>query len=90
MSEPSPSNDRAEFRSKIRAVVEAQFPAARHAAKNDTDSLLESGVVDSLGILEIVQFRSESFSIEVSDEDLLPENFESIECLVGFVESRQP
>ena len=72
----------------VRGFIDEHFPAARKQSLGDDDSLLDSGIVDSLGILEIVSFLSETFAIEVSDEDLVPENFQSVATLVDFIERR--
>ena len=76
-------------RVRIREFVLEQFPMARQQRPADDASLLESGIVDSLGILEIVNFLTEAFGIEVSDEDLLPDHFDSITALATFVERRR-
>ena len=68
----------------IRTFVARQFPHAGRAAPGDDDPLLDSGVVDSLGILEIVGFLGEEFGIEVSDEELTPENFASVNALAAY------
>ncbi len=44
----------------------------------DTDSLLERGIIDSTGVLELVAFLEETYGIQVEDEELLPENLDSI------------
>ena len=54
----------------------------------DDGSLLEAGVLDSTDVLELVVFLEENFPIRVEDTDITPENFDSIERLAGFVESR--
>ncbi len=54
----------------------------------DEDSFLENGVVDSTGVLELVGFLEERFGIHVEDEELVPDNLDSIERLVRFVESK--
>ena len=51
----------------------------------DEDSFLEHGVVDSTGVLELVLFAEETFGIAVDDEEILPENFDSISCLATYV-----
>jgi acyl carrier protein len=51
----------------------------------DDDSFLEHGVVDSTGVLELVLFVEESFGITVEDDELLPENFDSINNLAQYV-----
>ena len=53
------------------------------------EDLLASDVLDSHGILEIVVFLEESFGIQVADEDLVPENFQSVNSVVAFVERKK-
>ena len=48
-------------------------------------SFLEEGIVDSTGILELVMFVEEAFGLSVQDEDIVPENFDSVESLTRFV-----
>jgi acyl carrier protein len=54
----------------------------------DDVSFLESGVIDSTGILQLVAFLEERFLIEVSDEELLPENLDSVDNVVSFLQRR--
>ncbi|MFQ5901194.1 MAG: acyl carrier protein [Thermodesulfobacteriota bacterium] len=49
------------------------------------ESLLSSGLIDSTGIFELVSFLEKEFNIEVSDEEIVPENFETINNIVEFV-----
>lgn len=87
MSESAERDD--EAIEKIRSFVRAQFPHAKQHLRSDDDSLLDSGVVDSLGVLEIVTFLTAEFGIEVTDEDLNPDTFGSISSLAAFVTERQ-
>ncbi|MBU0704898.1 MAG: acyl carrier protein [Chloroflexi bacterium] len=52
--------------------------------QNDA-SFLEEGIVDSTGVLELVMFVEETFSITVEDEEILPENFDSVTQLARYV-----
>jgi len=52
------------------------------------DSLLARGVIDSTGVLELVTFLESHFGIHVVDEELVPENLDSIENIVRFVERK--
>jgi len=54
----------------------------------DDASFLEEGIVDSTGVLELVMFVEETFGIEVADEEILPENFDSVERLTRYVEAK--
>ena len=91
MSEPSgPNLAPDETADRIRAYLHEHFPLSRHEIKTDDDPLLDSGVVDSLGILEIVDYLVEAFQIEVSDDDLNAETFGSITALASFVRQKSP
>ena len=68
----------------IREYVLKQFPLARKNGIKPEEKWLEAGLLDSLGILDLVHFLEEEFSIQVSDEDLVPENFESLSTVVDF------
>jgi acyl carrier protein len=74
---------------QIRNFIGQKFPLARRRNINDADNLLESGVIDSLGVLEIVNFLNDQFALNIEDDDLTPENFQSIHSIAGFVEKRR-
>jgi acyl carrier protein len=54
----------------------------------DETSLLEGGVIDSLGIVKLVSFLESEFGIKVPDEEIVPRYFESIRALSTYVESK--
>lgn len=60
------------------------FDADENALKND-DSFLEKGIIDSTGILELVEWIEEEFDIQVDDEELIPENLDSVDKLAIFI-----
>jgi len=51
----------------------------------DDASLLDRGIIDSTGVLEIVLFLEEQFGIKVKDSDMLPENFDTVDRMAQFV-----
>jgi acyl carrier protein len=55
--------------------------------RND-DSFLEHGIVDSTGVVELVMFVEETFDIDVPDEDVVPENFDSVQALVCYIQQK--
>ncbi len=55
----------------------------------DEDLLVESGIIDSLGIMTLLSFIEERFSIQIASEDLMPENFSSISTIAGLIERQQ-
>lgn len=73
----------------IHDFIKQRFPLASSKGLTQDLSLLDSGIVDSLGILDLVGFIEEQFGIEAQDEDLVPENFDSIAALTRFVKERR-
>ena len=53
------------------------------------DSLIKSGIVDSLGILRLIAFMEENFSVLVDDTEVVPENFETINAMKSLVQRKQ-
>lgn len=54
-----------------------------------SDSLLELGIIDSTGVLELVAFLEEGFDLEVGDAEIVPENLDSINAIAAFVTRKQ-
>ena len=54
----------------------------------NNDSFLETGIIDSTGVLELVSFIEEKYSVEVDDDELIPENLDSIDQLISFIETK--
>jgi acyl carrier protein len=52
-------------------------------------SFLENGIIDSMNVLELVMYVEENFGVQVSDNDIVPDNFDSVEKLARFVQSKQ-
>ncbi|MBC7226318.1 MAG: acyl carrier protein [Thermoflexales bacterium] len=81
------------IRAQIRRYILENFLFTDDETRlRDDVSFLEEGIVDSTGVLELVMFVEETFGIEVPDEEILPENFDSVERLTRYVEAkiRQP
>lgn len=58
------------------------------ASLERNESLTETGVLDSMGVLELIMFIEERFGITVPDEDTLPENLDSVGRIVNYIERR--
>jgi acyl carrier protein len=69
-------------------VDELRFRGSAKDLKNDYQ-LLENEVLDSMGIFSVVSFLEVEFGIEVDDEDLVPENFGTIDDIARLVEGKQ-
>jgi len=70
---------------RLREFVAKNFYVADTSSFEDTTSLLDRGVIDSTGVLELVSFVEAEYGISVDDEDIVPANFDSIAALAGFV-----
>ncbi len=55
---------------------------------SDSGSLLDLGIIDSTGILELVQYIEETFEITIDDAELVPENLDSVDNLIGFIQKK--
>ncbi len=55
---------------------------------DSNDSFLEQGIIDSTGVLEIVLFLEEEFAIKVEDQEMVPENLDSVINIVNFIEKK--
>ena len=77
------------IRGRFRRHIGANFavPGGEEGLKDDV-SLLEEGIMDSTGVLDLVMFIEETFGIQVKDEELIPENLDSVDRLVAFVEKK--
>ena len=75
-------------RGQLRQFVIDNFLFGQQVDFRDDDSFLESGIIDSTGILELVMFLEEGLGIKVQDSDLVPDNLDSIEKLSAFVQRR--
>ena len=57
---------------------------------NSSDSLLGKGIIDSTGALELVSFIEEQFGIKVADDELVPENLDSVNNVVAYLQRKKP
>ena len=77
-----------DLKGQIRSFIVGNFLFGDDDGLDDQISFLDSGIVDSMGILEIVNFISEEFQVTVADEDLLPENLDSIDNIANYLSNR--
>lgn len=77
-----------EMREQIRTYIVSNFLFGDDKGLQDSTSFLESGIIDSTGILELISFLEEQFSVKVQDDELLPENLDSISNLMKFLSGK--
>ena len=74
-----------EIKDRIRAFIVENFLFGKDDELKDDSSFLDEGIIDSTGILELVSFLEEEFSISVEDEELVPENLDCIQNVVAYL-----
>ena len=78
-------------REKVRAFIIEHFLFGQGNDLKDDASFLEQGIIDSTGVLELVAFLEQTFSIKIDADETLPDNLDSIDLICAFVErKRQP
>jgi len=75
---------------KIRAYIVENFLFGDAVPlEDDTMSLLDNGIIDSTGVMELVAFLEGDFGLTITDEELVPENLDSVANLTAFVTRKQ-
>ena len=73
-------------KAKVRTFIqESILMGSRAAAFGDSDSFIEHHVIDSTGFLELITFLEEAYGIAVGDEDMVPENLDSLDAIEAYV-----
>ncbi len=75
----------ADVRDRVRRFIQDSFLVDDFS---DADSFLTTGIIDSLGVMQLVTFVESEFGIRVVDQELVPENFDSVERVSAFVERK--
>jgi acyl carrier protein len=77
------------YRTQVREFLISNFYVAEANLLGVDTSLLDQGIIDSTGVLEVIGFIEETFGITVEDSELLPENLDSIEGIARYVERKK-
>jgi acyl carrier protein len=78
-----------EHKQAIREFIVENFLFGEANGLEEETSFLENGIIDSTGILELVTYLEDTFDIEVEDEELVPENLDSIANVVKYLTTKQ-
>ena len=76
-----------DLKARIREFVKETF--FYRGELSDEESLLNKGILDSTGVLEVVGFLESAFGISVSDEDIVPENLDSVRVIADYVAKKK-
>ncbi len=72
-------------KNKIRSFIVENFLFGEENDLTDDTSFLNEGIIDSTGVLELIEFLEEEFEIEIDDDDMIPENLDSLNNLDKFL-----
>ncbi len=75
---------------EVRSFVIANYLLGREDGFSSDDSFLEHGIIDSTGILELISHVEETYGIEVADDELNPDNFDSINRIAAYLTRKIP
>lgn len=74
-----------EARAILKDYIRQELMSGSNVALDEDQDLLAAGIVDSLGLLRLVSFVEERFGIEVADEDVTFDNFQSIKAIINYM-----
>lgn len=74
-----------DIKQQVRAFITSNFYVVDPSVLADDTSLLDHGIIDSTGVLEIIMFLEDSFRFKVADSEMVPENLDSIENIGLYV-----
>jgi acyl carrier protein len=77
------------YTNEIREFIVSNFLFGDGASLQDDTSLLDSGIVDSTGILELITFLEDTYKLKIEPEETIPDNLDSINKVVRFLSERQ-
>lgn len=75
---------------EIRKFVIENYLFGEEGNLSNSDSFMESGIIDSTGILELVRFLEATYHMKIADEELIPDNLDSINKIVTFLQAKLP
>lgn len=75
-------------RTRVKDFIIENFLFGDGDGVDEDTSFLEEGILDSTGVLELITFLEKEFSIKVNDEELIPENLDSINLVAAFLEKK--
>lgn len=78
-------HDESTIAQEVREFIVSNFLYGQECTLRDTDSFLDEGIVDSTGVLQLVMFLEETYGITVADDDLTPDNLDSIKNVSDYI-----
>jgi acyl carrier protein len=78
-----------DVRRQIRSFLEENFLFGQEYSLTDSDSFLDAGILDSTGILQLIGFLATTYSVTVEDEEVTPDNLDSIEKISAYLHRKR-
>lgn len=69
-------------------IAENFLPSSGLDAFEDDASFMEEGIIDSTGVLELLEYIEDKFNITIEDEEIIPDNLDSLNKMISFIEGK--
>lgn len=79
----------ADVRRKVRAFISDNLLLGAYQELDDSTSLLDAGILDSTGAMELVSFIEDVFGLTIADREIVPENLDSVDCICALIARKQ-
>jgi acyl carrier protein len=77
-----------DIRTQLLSFIRAELAKNAPDVDLEADSLVETGIIDSVAILKLVSFIEKSFKVKIGDDELLPENFDTLDDVTRLVATK--
>jgi acyl carrier protein len=81
--------DKKATKQNLRQFITDTFVRGNNTSYGDNDSFFEKEIIDSTGVLELVLFLEQTYGFKVEDEEIIPENLDSIDNLVSYIQKKK-
>jgi acyl carrier protein len=78
-----------ELRIKLRDFIKKELARGHGDVDVETAALVDNGIIDSLGIMKLVQFIERECGVRIGDEELIPDNFENLEAILRLISGKR-
>lgn len=79
--------EKSEIKKRIKKFIESEFLSGKGEVKND-ELLFDSGIIDSLGVIELTTFLERSFGVDINSGDVSMDNFDTIEKMANVINEK--
>lgn len=69
----------------VQTFIQAEIAPSRNAELTNSTNLIESGIIDSLGVMKMIAFVEQKYSVTLNPDDLVPENFETLDAITALL-----